>query len=104
MDVLLNLDLHWCTVFPSMATKSIAIGNHRSMPSPQGMHLQSDHAQEGSSFPVPPVTSSSACWVSCNSQGSFKNTTPDVLLAEVLSAVLSRTGVDPGIVGEVSTS
>ncbi|CAN0315940.1 unnamed protein product, partial [Laminaria digitata] len=35
-------------------------------------------------------------------QGSFKDTTPDVLLAEVLSAVLARTGVDPSDVGEVS--
>ena len=35
-------------------------------------------------------------------QGSFKDTTPDVLLAEVLSAVLARTGVDAADVGEVS--
>lgn len=34
-------------------------------------------------------------------QGSFKDTTPDVLLAEVLSAVLARTGVSPSDVGEV---
>ncbi|CAN0509032.1 unnamed protein product, partial [Scytosiphon promiscuus] len=34
-------------------------------------------------------------------QGAFKDTTPDVLLAEVLSAVLARSGVSPTDVGEV---
>ena len=47
------------------------------------------------------------CCLSCvprRLQGSFKDTTPDVLLAEVLSAVLARTGVDPADVGEVRGS
>lgn len=35
-------------------------------------------------------------------QGAFKDTTPDVLLAEVLSAVLARSGVSATDVGEVS--
>ena len=34
-------------------------------------------------------------------QGAFKDTTPDVLLAEVLAAVLARTGVNPSDIGEV---
>eukprot|EP00753_Platysulcus_tardus_P015078 PLAT4762.1.p2 GENE.PLAT4762.1~~PLAT4762.1.p2 ORF type:complete len:451 (-),score=177.65 PLAT4762.1:89-1393(-) len=35
-------------------------------------------------------------------RGGFKDTTPDVLLRTVLSAVVERTGIDPAIVGDVA--
>ncbi|CAM9992652.1 unnamed protein product, partial [Discosporangium mesarthrocarpum] len=34
-------------------------------------------------------------------QGAFKNTTPDVLLAEVLKAIIIRTGVRHEDIGEI---